>query len=116
MNQKTFWSDTLRVCLSDVMESSVEGPYHVVEEIAQHLRLLGLTITRIDESHKGTKNINPRREAFINVGARTETLKNIEVFLEKNDVHFTKHESVAEQDHLDYSYDLDNISVWKNGA
>ena len=116
MNQNTFWSDTLMVCLSDVTESSVEGPHHVVKAIAQHLQSLGLTVTRIEESHKGTNNINPRREAFIKAGASTETLKKIEVFLENNGVHLTKHETVADQDHLDFSYDLNNISVWRNGA
>ena len=116
MNEDTFWSDTMMACLSDAVESSVEGPYHVVGEIAKHLRSIGLVVARIEESHKGTKNINPRREVFIEVGASQETLDSIEQFLTANGVNFTKHVTVSDSDHLDFSYDLTNISVWRNDA
>jgi hypothetical protein len=112
VKQDTFWSDTLTVCLSDEFESSVEGPYHVVEAIAAHLRSLGLAITRIEESQKGTININPRREAFIKIGASDKTLKDIELFLESKGVHLTKHETAVESNYLEFSYELENISRW----
>lgn len=114
MAADTLWSDTLDILLSNSMESSIEGPQALIPALAANLAKLGRKITRVEESHRGTKNINPHEKLFLEGGANPEVVAQVEAFLSLRGVRFTKHEVVTGPDHIDLSYDLNNVSVWRN--
>jgi hypothetical protein len=109
----TFWSDSIDVCMSDRMDSSIEGPHQVVTRLAEQLRALGHNVS-LRESHPGTKNINHRLEAIIEAGADHAVVGQIEEYLSANGIRFTKHSIVNDSDHVDLHYDLTNVPVWKS--
>jgi len=109
----TVWSDSLAILLSDSMESSIDGPHAVISPLAAHLTKLGHEVMRIDESTRGTSSIKPHQEVFVSIGADPKVLAQVETFLSEAGIRFTKHETINDPDHIDISYDLDNVSVWK---
>ena len=114
MPNDTFWADTMDILLSDSTNSFIEGPQMVIEHLATHLSSHGNPILRIEESNSGTKRIHPHRKVFLKRGADSALVAQVEEFLTTRKVHFTRHEMVNDSDHIDLSYDLNNVSVWKS--
>ena len=115
VKENTFWSDSMTVCLSDAgaLESSIAGPHQIISEFVPRLKALAYKVVRVEQSIKGSTNFNAQHEAFLDCGADQHVIENLEQFLTEKEITFTKHMIVNDADHIDLSYDLNNISVWK---
>ena len=108
-----FWSDSMQILLSDSMDSSIEAPESLTNVLVPYLTKANHTILQVSQSDKGTNNVHPHNEIFLDCGADQSIVDLVETFLRTKGVTFTKHPSVNESDHIDLGYDLNNVSVWK---